>query len=351
MSFVVKKHSYSNHLCLSLASLLFATAAYSANVDDKRWFEIEVIVFKHKRADINEELWPENNQIRFPENLKDVHTANLYPTPEGFVAPESPEQVEPASKTNTTLSTQDGQHNPFEILSEQELKLNNLSQSLGKSSLYQMLAHYGWRQPVADKKEAEWVRIIGGKDYSSEFLMNGSSVSESSMLSSMGISNANVTSLSQKDQPNFNDSVANSGSSTYSLPVYHAVPEIDGAIQVYLSRYLHINTQLFMRIPGKAELDISALSSNLSSSMLNMTEDGMLSSDFESGFSWSYDSGNAFTESNKETLLIDKLLDYTMEQSRRVRSGEVHYFDHPLFGLIIEIRPLDTNASEIDSEQ
>ncbi|HEY9032743.1 MAG TPA: CsiV family protein, partial [Pseudomonadales bacterium] len=30
-----------------------------------------------------------------------------------------------------------------------------------------------------------------------------------------------------------------------------------------------------------------------------------------------------------------------MRQQRRLRSREIHYIDHPLFGLVVEIRPFE----------
>ena len=30
---------------------------------------------------------------------------------------------------------------------------------------------------------------------------------------------------------------------------------------------------------------------------------------------------------------------YSMQQSRRMRSGELHYLDHPVFGLAIKVTP------------
>ncbi len=39
---------------------------------------------------------------------------------------------------------------------------------------------------------------------------------------------------------------------------------------------------------------------------------------------------------------------YTIHQARRMRSGEVHYFDHPMFGLLIKIVPVAETVSASD---
>lgn len=64
-----------------------------------------------------------------------------------------------------------------------------------------------------------------------------------------------------------------------------AVPRIDGTLRVYLTRYLHVDADLLYRRSGV------------------------------------------------ETP-------FRLQASRRMRSGELHYLDHPLFGLLILITPL-----------
>ena len=51
---------------------------------------------------------------------------------------------------------------------------------------------------------------------------------------------------------------------------------------------------------------------------------------------------NEFIEpvpTRKETVITESLFD----QNRRLRSGEIHYFDHPLMGMIVQIRKIPKN--------
>ena len=32
---------------------------------------------------------------------------------------------------------------------------------------------------------------------------------------------------------------------------------------------------------------------------------------------------------------------FRLTQTRRMRSGELHYLDHPLFGLLVQVRPYE----------
>ena len=77
--------------------------------------------------------------------------------------------------------------------------------------------------------------------------------------------------------------------------------ELDGTVKVFLARYLHIFTDLIYRRPfgHKAQSHIDPASSGQD---LNLTE-------------------------------------HTLKTHRKLRSGELHYIDHPLFGILVEIRP------------
>jgi len=37
---------------------------------------------------------------------------------------------------------------------------------------------------------------------------------------------------------------------------------------------------------------------------------------------------------------------YPMQQLRVIRSGEIHYLDHPMFGMLIQIRKYEPPAPE-----
>jgi|GEM_PF-3989893 len=347
-----KRFSIGQLIAICTSSLfvlpIIAETSNSKSTKDARWFDIEVIVFKNARGNTNEELWPKSSEIVYPEKLIDQMVSALYPAPEGEVLT-PPDALKKSDENDASSTTKEvaslaadaqGQKDlvPFSPLLENELALTSIKESLQRSSQYQPLVHYGWRQPVYDRDESEWVRVVGGLNYNARFDHQGRSLSENSSLKQLGLS-----------QPSIIQSEADQGLTSHfdtpTLKKFTPVPEIDGAIQVYLSRYLHVNTKLFMRIPGEEELDVSAISSSLSSSMLDLTKDGQLDEEYETNFNWSFQSDNWMNQ-EKQTTVIERLLNYPLAQSRRVRSGETHYFDHPLFGVIIQIRPYSTNKEE-----
>ena len=68
----------------------------------------------------------------------------------------------------------------------------------------------------------------------------------------------------------------------------------------------------------------------------------------QSQFSWEIDDN--FLESESEKMYIERLFNYPLKQSRRVKSGDLHFFDHPMMGVIIMIRPYELNEELTEQE-
>ncbi len=174
------------------------------------------------------------------------------------------------------------------------------------------------------------------------------------------------------------------------------VPEVDGNITIYVGKYLHVKTNLSLRRPDFEEVEAidinlfendlsyqeaiksgtslsnidkvlatnseafsitnpfdnsvdkqskdSALEQNNSSSLDSLnnvlnTNNALATNNENAQFSWEI--GDDFLNKASEKVYIQKLFNYPMQQSRRMRSKELHYFDHPLFGLLIMITPYE----------
>lgn len=103
--------------------------------------------------------------------------------------------------------------------------------------------------------------------------------------------------------------------------VYTEDGELDGTFVFYMSRFLHV--------------EIKALLKDLEASE-------KLASAFEAS-----KSGNDETSSGKKDgMAIDasnnpSVLAYRIDESRRIRSNEIHYFDHPKFGVLVKVSPVE----------
>jgi hypothetical protein len=85
--------------------------------------------------------------------------------------------------------------------------------------------------------------------------------------------------------------------------------QVDGTVKIVLARYLHVYTDLIFRKPVTTEYEYS---------------DGQV---FQSTF----------------------LRDVKVRTRRRMRSRELHYLDHPLLGILVQITPIEvkTTAAEM----
>ena len=87
--------------------------------------------------------------------------------------------------------------------------------------------------------------------------------------------------------------------------------ELDGTFVFYLSRFLHIDAQMLLR--------------DESASPINVTVPGNSSQ-----------TGHPGTSTEKST---DLQLTYRIDESRRIRSNEINYLDHPKFGVLVQVTP------------
>lgn len=65
-------------------------------------------------------------------------------------------------------------------------------------------------------------------------------------------------------------------------------------------------------------------------------------------FSWEIDDN--FLDVESEKMYIERLFNYSLKQSRRVRSGELRLFDHPLFSMLIMIRPYELHEEKLQQD-
>ncbi len=92
------------------------------------------------------------------------------------------------------------------------------------------------------------------------------------------------------------------------------VPSVEGAVRMYRTRYLHFEADLIYFRPrpdaeGPKELPAEA--------------------------------------ENEEHYVTEKAViptHFRLTESRRMRSREIHYLDHPLFGVVVEIRPFEVTS-------
>lgn len=221
------------------------------------------------------------------------------------------------------------------LLSPNQLTQNDIFTSIRWRKGIDRLAHFAWRQHVkTGKNNAEKLRLFGGKNYAKQFFETGlMRPVDAPIDASEALTPLAAIDIAQQDtffedlhrnllnpKPiDFTTMMAgqNNLANIEPVPDSRLLPiwQLDGFIQIYLKYlnrvpYLHINSELFYRQP-----------------VLTAT----------SGGAPQYE-----------------LVSVPFTQLRRVISKQLHYFDHPLFGMVVQIRrynrPAKTTAETANRE-
>lgn len=255
----------------TLPALILILISASAQAEERR-YQVELLVFSYEQQDPQlTEIWPDDLQPALPSAYQILRKRNQVTDADLSATQPSRKKVlqqleaETAHNNNlppdaleysgalpmTTQQQQEyrnGRRPDFFLLPGQYLKLHSQSKRLQRRNAFRILFHQSWRMNVHSKEEALPIRITGGER------LNG-------------------------------------------------LYELDGTIKISVARYLHLDTQLYLR-------EFEALAANTGS-----------------------DSTDRQTRYQVKRAI-------PMIQSRRMRSGELHYIDHPKYGVLVQFTPL-----------
>ncbi|MCL9774665.1 peptidoglycan binding protein CsiV [Vibrio methylphosphonaticus] len=198
-------------------------------------------------------------------------------------------------------------------------------EKLKKHAGYSVLFHKAWRQGDQSKAYAPTFHIRAGKDYSSTF---------------------NVDGTEKGNDDNHSSPVDGVTEVAIDKPLY----ELDGKLQVYVQHYLYAETQLDLKAPSSKEVVITAPTQNTDPLAASGTLDSdavAVDTNAISGSTTEQNGANAddanviaghLQDVAVQTEVQTFLKDYRLDQKRRMRSNETHYLDHPLLGMIIQVR-------------
>lgn len=195
------------------------------------------------------------------------------------------DNMAPLSLPTTPLGSDDHQSRPY-LAPESALQLKDLAYQLRHRAGHDLLLHMVWRQALTSKSRAGWQRLFAGKRYSPDFNYQGRKQTMSMQAGAAGI-DANIEQLYQRlNQQLPLPTVNNEQSSAWhNLP--RQVWQLDGQVRLYNERMLFIDSEFNFR---------------------NLSRSG------------------------------DQLQSFYSKDNTRLLLEELHYLDHPHFGIIIQIR-------------
>lgn len=308
-------------LALNGVSLAQSSSQPANGADAETWYQVEVIVFSRPDGEASEEVWPKNLFLSYPFNwtlLRDPDTPVLR-QPERIVedSPSATEQDPLALKLEQQpeLVKPDLSRDPMLKLPPAERQLNGHARAMERRNGYQVLFHEAWRQPMVEDQELPALIITGGEKFGDHF-------------------------------------------------------ELEGSIRLSLSRYLHLNTDLWLtrfepnygqtlgtwpqlpERPSLSDLKTQVQAENINTDLPPLGDGQTLSAAnaWKRALAGDQNSPGDLEQTEElPSFLLEPYLPnriVTLKQSRRMRSTELHYLDHPLMGLLIIITPYQRPLAE-----
>lgn len=262
------------------------------------WYEVEIIVFANRDYQgINNESWPENpHPIDYPQIM------------------------------NLTFSNN---ASGYTFLERETLQLIDIYNKLASSEKYEPLLHVAWRQPTTGKNNALPV-----------FLYEGMTIPDNIWLKTISAQQGHTPIYQTQNTPTTDRFGGTLGSTRYATSAdvnYGPQPmRLSGTVRLSVSRYLHLETDLHLRVPVIVQEEIIEPPTD--------SEEDINNADF----------GSFFGNKPKPTSLVTErevIRDFTLSESRRMRSTEVHHLDHPLFALIVLVTPYELPIEEPTMEE
>lgn len=288
-------HHRSAIFCLTLALLCVfaqqAPAQSSASPQD-RWYDVELLIFK-------------------------------YSNPEEFSAENRPERWSlPDTKNSVNLESIDAaQRDNFQIQDPKTRSFGGMLEKLDKSTRYEVLNYSAWRQRGLGRDEAVGVRIRAGRAYlpqapvpaDAEFGLFEEGFVEQGFLPEVTIRR-------------YNETQSKTGNILY---------ELEGEVKIVLSRFLHVYADLLLLKP--VTLTPVEPAPQTRNSNAHGSGHGPLAA---YRIDWSQQAqaaGPGMPLSGADETLYG----INIKAHRRMRSGELHHIDHPLLGMLIQIKPVE----------
>ena len=221
-----------------------------------------------------------------------------------------------------------GEEKPYSLspylLSTEQLQLSQLARDLYRQRGIAPLMHLAWRQPVKfGRSKAQAVRLFAGRNFAKSYDLNGYPIQPEEQITAQESADAPVETLdlmAQVEQALAGPLVLETQPSE-GLPEAESTNELwelDGLFKVYLQYinrvpYLHIDADMVYRKEGQPGL------MGTKPMQIALAEQGQMApTDTVSG---QY-----------------QLYGMPFDQLRRIISKQLHYFDHPMFGMVVEVR-------------
>ena len=307
-----------SNLTIILSIFAFATCAISTPAFAKqKWYQVELILFSiNNSEEAYTESWPES-----PDILNVINKIELL----------TPANVRRLDNQNNNTNVKQTQYQasqpvqtivPFATVNKSEHRLTVTANKLKNSPKYDLLLHVGWRQPAFRSKDKSAVYLHDGADIPTN---------KAQLLSTHRKNSDAARQITEFDDEGISGLVAEKLGNTIDTrnnlnPGEPGIQRFFGTLKLSLSRFLHIDIDMKYR----GLMDRSAPSPiNIQTDIQKNAAENV-----NNEFQTSFDSIENLGGPDFENIKLLTPQDYRLQTSRRVKPGEIHFFDHPIFGLI-----------------
>lgn len=290
------------------AILPAALQAQDTDHDELTWYAVEIIVFE-RTSEIGRdaESWPADPGLPAVADAIELSREGLVPQEpagESEDAPPAVTGIEAVPATDSVSTPSSPMPRPFQLVPPEEYRLTDAWDRLNKSSAYRPLLHIAWIQPGFSSEEARPVHLRNNN-------------------AALGT----ITTRIDGDDPTLPALEEPGDAATLSSRIRVArdpsKTALDGTVRVHRARYLHVKADLLYYRPLDTDASAPIPSGN--------------------------DADAPPLLDSPDSALIEQLLAeedaaprlFRLTDSRRMRSRELHYLDHPLFGVLVEAWPLE----------
>ena len=326
-------------ICLLLVLTAPLVAAQSdGDGQAENWYQVELLVFA--RSNFNtQETWPSQPSLNYPRNITTLIDPNSPPqdldaglidedqTAEEQIA-NNDERLQTAGEIQEeNQDTNDQTPTPtiqaFTLLDKDDKQFSDFTKKLFSRGEFRQLFHQSWRQTLQPRSEAVSIVITGGEQFDDHYELEGSI--------KLGLERY----LHIHTDLWLSDFVSRDSVDETLWPVLPKRPNPNASNnQLLLENYLNSFSQFEQPAEDTLRFDTQ-----------NIGETSFTTGDASVNGEFRY-LDNPFAGSAENLYAVAQTV--VMRQHRRMRSGELHYIDHPLMGLLIRITPYEPPSAEVD---
>lgn len=309
-----------------IGAIVSLSAHAAAPVEEKTitWYDVELVIFRNLDTR-STETWPTD------AGVPDVDAARaLFPAADAQTSEPATSAYQPTPAPTAGPETP----TPYVPLDASAHQLNGVVASLRRSSKYEPLLHVAWTQPPLEREQAPSLRIT----LPDALQDNEEPLDEEPPL--LGRETDEQAEPLLEEIPEFFD----------DEPAVELVRPFDGTVQLSVSRYLHLDLDLIY-LPD--DLNVNVLR-GATPATREWTEQEKLERQQRREDIMQALARGDITVEEAEILSLEpeeqRFQGFRLDQYRRLRSREIHYFDHPVFSVIAVVTPRQVTARTMEMD-